>query len=560
MEPPREGSSVTRPPFLDGSNYGYWKIRMQSFISSIDGDAWNSVLTGYKDPLIADAQGNISPKVRSLWSPEELKKDTSNAKALNAIYNAIDVGQFRMISSYKTAKEVWEALETTYEGTSKVKQTKLIMLKSRFDSLLMQPDSSIAEFYKEPRDIANESFALGKTYTEFDMVMKVLTSLPAKFAPKKTAMMESNDVSKMKLEELIGSLRTYEMEIKMQDQNRDLAERARNLAFFSSESKTGDDNKTVMMLTKKIERHMKQLDMLKKEKSLSNSCSRFSKNENHSKDKRGIKCFECQGYGHLKADCANLHKHKDKSFKTIPSDSETESDEEDVSNHNVISFVAEIKESVKDTFVKTERSATEVVETAEAVETDEDVLDDEEMPSYEELLQNFVTTCSQNVSLIKEKRQLSLQIEELKSQLQKKDAELLSAQRNLEETKKGVKMLSTGTEKLDQILTVGRVGHQPQGLGYKGKNIGSKTAFVSGGIQDYASTSHKPVAERKDMATNKQDVVRKFVPICHHCGKNGHIRPRCYRYLQSLSFKPQNLRLIWVRKSDLYTNYIPLKS
>ncbi|KAL1204607.1 hypothetical protein V5N11_004014 [Cardamine amara subsp. amara] len=133
---------------------------MQSFISSVDGNVWNSVLVGYKDPLIADAQGKISPKVRSLWSPEELKKDTSNAKALNAIYNAIDVGQFRMISSYKTAKEVWEAMEITYEGTSKVKQTKLIMLKSRFDSLLMQPDSSIAEFYKELGDIVKYNHIL----------------------------------------------------------------------------------------------------------------------------------------------------------------------------------------------------------------------------------------------------------------------------------------------------------------------------------------------------------------------------------------------------------------
>ncbi|KAL1205191.1 hypothetical protein V5N11_021359 [Cardamine amara subsp. amara] len=133
---------------------------MQSFISSVDGNVWNSVLVGYKDPLIADAQGKISPKVRSLWSPEELKKYTSNAKALNAIYNAIDVGQFRMISSYKTAKEVWEAMEITYEGTSKVKQTKLIMLKSRFDSLLMQPDSSIAEFYKELGDIVKYNHIL----------------------------------------------------------------------------------------------------------------------------------------------------------------------------------------------------------------------------------------------------------------------------------------------------------------------------------------------------------------------------------------------------------------
>ncbi|KAL1194039.1 hypothetical protein V5N11_006465 [Cardamine amara subsp. amara] len=103
---------MTCPPFLDGSNYGYWKIRMQSFISSVDGEAWNSVLVGYSYPLIGDAQGNMTKKARTLWTSDELKKDTSNAKALNAIYNAIDVGQFRMISSYKTTKEVPEALET----------------------------------------------------------------------------------------------------------------------------------------------------------------------------------------------------------------------------------------------------------------------------------------------------------------------------------------------------------------------------------------------------------------------------------------------------------------
>ncbi|KAL1204367.1 hypothetical protein V5N11_034622 [Cardamine amara subsp. amara] len=79
-------------------------MRMQSFISSIDGDAWNSVLVGYSDPLISDAQGNMSTKVRTLWTPKEVNKGKSNTRALNAIYNAIDVGQFCMISSYKTAK------------------------------------------------------------------------------------------------------------------------------------------------------------------------------------------------------------------------------------------------------------------------------------------------------------------------------------------------------------------------------------------------------------------------------------------------------------------------
>ncbi|KAG7543148.1 Zinc finger CCHC-type superfamily [Arabidopsis thaliana x Arabidopsis arenosa] len=415
MEPPREGSSVTRPLFLEGSsNYGYWKIRMQSFISSIDGDAWNSVIVGYNEPVTTDAEGSTTPKVRTLWTVEEVKKSTSNSKALNAIYNAIDVGQFRMISSYKTAKEVWEALETTYEGTSKVKQTKLIMLKSRFDSLLMQPDSSIAEFYKELRDIANESYALGKTYTEFDMVMKVLTSLPEKFAPKKTAMMESNDVMKMKLEELIGSLETYEMEMKMQDQNRGLAERARSLAFVTTENKSEDEDENLETLTKKIGKYMKKLELLN-DKKLSKSSSSYGKRDDRVKEKRRVQCYECQGYGHYKEDCANLPKRKEKSLKTTLNDSETESDEEDVSYNNVISFVAEIEESVKVEPVKTESAKTETAE------TDEDYSDDEDLPPYEDLLQNWVDICSQNVMLMKEKKELVIQVGYIQKQLQEKE-------------------------------------------------------------------------------------------------------------------------------------------
>ncbi|KAG7579060.1 Zinc finger CCHC-type [Arabidopsis thaliana x Arabidopsis arenosa] len=520
MEPPREGSSVTRPPFLDGNNYSYWKIRMKSFISSIDGEAWNSIILGYNVPVITDNDGNTTPKPVEQWTVEENRKAMCNSKALNAIYNAIDVGKFRMISSYKTAKEVWEALETTYEGTSKVKQTKLIMLKSRFDSLLMQHDSTIADFYKELRDIANESYSLGKEYSEFDMVMKVLTSLPDKFSPKKTAMTESNDVTKMKLEELIGSLQTYEMEMRMQDQNRGLAERAKSLAFLSTERKSDDENENEVMLTKKIGRYMKKLELLKDNK-LSKSSNNYGGRDDRSKEKRQVQCHECHGFGHIKAECANLQKRKEKSLKTTLSDSETESDEENVSYSNVISFVAEIEESVKVEPVKTESTKTGTAE------TDEDYSDDEDLPPYEDLLQNWVDICSQNVMLMKEKKELVIQVGYIQKQLEEKEEKLKQVNHELEETKKGVKMLNNGTSKLDHILTMGRVGHQPQGLGYKGNDSSSKTVFVSGGRLEGTSKTHK----------NQQEFSKPFRPICHHCGEIGHIRPRCFRNCDSQAQK-----------------------
>ncbi|KAL6323552.1 hypothetical protein AAG906_039134 [Vitis piasezkii] len=61
--------------------------------------------------------------------------------------------------------------------------------------------------------IVNELEALGKTYTEVEKFMKILRSLPKKWETKVTAIQEAKDLTKLSLEELIGSLMTYEIEL-----------------------------------------------------------------------------------------------------------------------------------------------------------------------------------------------------------------------------------------------------------------------------------------------------------------------------------------------------------
>ena len=55
----------------------------------------------------------------------------ANRKALNAIFCGVSPDEFHRISHITVAKEAWEILETTYEGTKKVKDTKLQMLTTR---------------------------------------------------------------------------------------------------------------------------------------------------------------------------------------------------------------------------------------------------------------------------------------------------------------------------------------------------------------------------------------------------------------------------------------------
>ena len=61
--------------------------------------------------------------------------------------------------------------------------------------------------------IVNELEALGKTYTEVEKVMKILMSLPKKWETKVTVIQEAKDFTKLSLEELIGSVMTYEIEL-----------------------------------------------------------------------------------------------------------------------------------------------------------------------------------------------------------------------------------------------------------------------------------------------------------------------------------------------------------
>ncbi|WJZ99484.1 hypothetical protein VitviT2T_017926 [Vitis vinifera] len=72
---------------------------------------------------------------------------------------------------------------------------------------------SIVEMFSRFLVIVNGLEALGKTYTEVEKVMKILRSLPKKWETKVTAIQEAKDLNKLSLEELIGSLMTYEIEL-----------------------------------------------------------------------------------------------------------------------------------------------------------------------------------------------------------------------------------------------------------------------------------------------------------------------------------------------------------
>ncbi|CAM8993219.1 unnamed protein product [Rhodiola kirilowii] len=208
----KEGQSITRPVLLEEHNYGYWKARMKAFIKNVDEKARRSVPTGWNPPLLATDEGRVVHKLETEWTEQEERLTMGNAKALNAIFSAVDETIFKLILNCESAKEAWDTLSTHFEGTDKVKQSRIQMLTSRFEELQMHEDESIKDFNARVCDIVNEASTLGEALPEEKVVRKILRSLPKRFAMKVTAIEEANNVKTMGWKELIGNLCTYELQ------------------------------------------------------------------------------------------------------------------------------------------------------------------------------------------------------------------------------------------------------------------------------------------------------------------------------------------------------------
>jgi len=165
-------------PSFNGSSNDYWKAHMRFFLKSIH--VWHIVEIGWTPPETTIVE----------WTVPQRHSRVVIDKTMNAIYQALSPSKFPWISHCETAQEAWEILETTYEGTKLVKSAKLQMLVSQFEGINM--------------------VSLSKKISDAKLVKKILKSLHERFRIKVTTIEESKDLDDMKIEELVGSLQTYE--------------------------------------------------------------------------------------------------------------------------------------------------------------------------------------------------------------------------------------------------------------------------------------------------------------------------------------------------------------
>ncbi|CAM8968333.1 unnamed protein product [Rhodiola kirilowii] len=342
----KEGQSTTRPPLLEGSNYASWKPKMKSFLKSLDERAWKAVLNGWTEPTMENLTGEAVPKPEALWTEANDRASMRNSKAMNAILSRVDENVMKLIINCEVAKEAWDILQMAYEGTDKVRNSRMQIVTTKFEEMKMKDSETISEFNARVLDLSNKAAALGKAIDEERMASKVLRALPPRFAMKVTAIEEMHDITKVKLDELMESLRTYEMNHDIQP--KDVKGIALKAEVSEDIPKSACTTEQLAMMAQNFGRMVRKINRPGPEqgqspsnnfRSWKNGKSKTSDMRQDSSEKgKEIQCRECRGFGHIQAQCANTLMKK-KAMVASFSDSESDEEKEGSEITNFVAFV-----------------------------------------------------------------------------------------------------------------------------------------------------------------------------------------------------------------------------
>ncbi|XP_068504122.1 uncharacterized protein [Phaseolus vulgaris] len=177
---------------------------MKIFVESIDKGILYAIQNGHFVPMLENDKV-ISEKPWSQWTEHESKKAQYDCIAKNIIAFTLNFDEFFRVSPCASAKEMWDTLEVTHEGTNDVKRARKHVLIKEYEMFRMQKGEIIAEVQKRFTHIVNHLMSLEKRFDKEELNIKILKFPDKTWHPKVTSISESKDLTSMTITSLLGS-------------------------------------------------------------------------------------------------------------------------------------------------------------------------------------------------------------------------------------------------------------------------------------------------------------------------------------------------------------------
>ncbi|XP_070046423.1 uncharacterized protein [Nicotiana tomentosiformis] len=281
----QDGTSQVRPLYFNGHHLSHWKVCMEIYTMPYDIKVWRVIeKENLPIPPKKDANGQVIVSTDPLdlddYTNEQVAVITVNTKAKNLLYNAISGEEYKKISSCETVKEIWDKLEVTYEGTNKVKETRINLLVRDYELFQMKDGESIEEIF-------------------------------------------------FRFNKILGDLKSFGRPIKSGEHRCSKATTAESKN--EEEEEGGEQDKNIAMLSQVV------TSMMRINRNNRRGKTNFRKGRMRNEaDKNDRRCYECGKFGHIQVDCPELKKkliiniQKKKAFGTWSD--EEEYDHEEIAN------------------------------------------------------------------------------------------------------------------------------------------------------------------------------------------------------------------------------------
>ena len=92
--------------------------------------------------------GKIVKKTEEQYTQQNFSRLSKNCKAMHILYCSLDANEYNHICACELAKEIWDKLFVTYEGTSQVRETKINMLVHHYKLFNMQPEEDLQALFQ----------------------------------------------------------------------------------------------------------------------------------------------------------------------------------------------------------------------------------------------------------------------------------------------------------------------------------------------------------------------------------------------------------------------------
>ncbi|GJW25562.1 retrovirus-related pol polyprotein from transposon TNT 1-94 [Tanacetum coccineum] len=249
------------PPMLDNDLYDSWKSRMELYMQNREHR--RMILESVEHgpliwPTIEENMVTRTKKYAELSATEKLQADC-DMKAINIILQGLPTKIYSLVNHHRVAKDIWEKVQLFMQGTLLTKQERECKLYDAFDKFAHIKEESLHQYYLRFTQQISDMNIFNMKVEQFQVNTKFLNNLPPEWSKFVTDIKLVKYLHTTNFDQLYAYLEQHELH-------------ANEVRTRANTSRTGG---------------------------------------NYSSQQRIMKCFKCQGEGHMARQCPKPKRKRD---------------------------------------------------------------------------------------------------------------------------------------------------------------------------------------------------------------------------------------------------------